>query len=57
MKIYGPGTTTVKKEQLISNEEVDDILKIVQDFEDSNIILKAVTNTIKIEQKNTKEDF
>ena len=33
------------------------IFSIVQDFEDSNIILKAVTNTMKMEQKNTKEDF
>ena len=38
-KIYGSGTTTL----VISNEEMDDIMKIVQALEDSNILLKEVT--------------
>ena len=38
-KIHGSGTTTV----IISNEEMNDILKIVQSLEDSNILLKGVT--------------
>ena len=42
-KIHGSGTTTL----IISNEEMNDILKIVQALEDSNILLKGVTNTIK----------
>ena len=32
-KIYGSGTTTL----IISNEEMNDIIKIVQALEDSNI--------------------
>ena len=42
-KIHGSGTTTL----IISNEEMNDILKIVQALEDSNILLRGVTNTIK----------
>ena len=32
-------------------------MKIVQALEDSNILLKGVTKTIKNETKNKKEDF
>ena len=46
-KIHGSGTTTL----LISNEEMNDIMKIVQTLEDSNILLKGVTKTIKNETK------
>ena len=46
-KIYGSGTTTL----VISNEEMNDIMKIVQALEDSNILLKEVTKTIKNEIK------
>ena len=46
-KIHGSGTTTL----IISNEEMNDIIKIVQALEDSNILLKEVTNTIKNETK------
>ena len=42
LKIQGSGTTTL----IISNEEMNDIMKIVQDLEDSNILLKGVTKTI-----------
>ena len=52
-KILGSGTTTL----IISNEEMNDIMKIVQALEDSNILLKGVTKTIKNETKNKKEDF
>ena len=52
-KIYGSGTTTL----VISNEEVNDIMKIVQALEDSNILLKVVTKTIKNETKKQKGDF
>ena len=40
-KIHGSGTTTL----IISNEEMNDIMKIVQALEDSNILLKGVTKT------------
>ena len=52
-KIHGSGTTTL----IISNEEMRDIMKIVQALEDSNSLLKGVTNTIKNETKEQKEDF
>ena len=40
-KMHGSGTTTL----IISNEEMNDIMKIVQALEDSNILLKGVTKT------------
>ena len=49
-KIHGSGTTTL----VISNEEMDDIMKIVQALEDSNILLKGVSKTIKNEIKKQK---
>ena len=52
-KIHGSGTTTL----IISNEEMDDIMKIVQALEDSNILLKRVTKTIKNEIKEQKGGF
>ena len=52
-KIHGSGTTTL----IISNEEMNDIMKIVQALEDSNILLKGVTNTIKNETKEQKGRF
>ena len=52
-KIHGSGTTTL----IISNEEINDIMKIVQALEDSNILLKGVTKTIKNENKEQKGRF
>ena len=52
-KILGSGTTTL----IISNEEMNDIMKIVQALEDSNILLKGVTKTIKNETKEQKGGF
>ena len=46
-KIYGSGTTTL----VISIEEMNDIMEIVQALEDSNISLKGVSETIKNETK------
>ena len=40
-----------------SNEEMNDIMKIVQGIEDSNILLKEVTKTIKSKTKKQKEGF
>ena len=48
-KIHGSGTTTL----IISNGEMNDIMKIIQTIEDSNILLKGVTKTIKNETKKT----
>ena len=52
-KIYGSGTTTL----IISNEEMNDIMKIFQALEYSNILLKGVTKTIKNETKYQKGGF
>ena len=42
---------------MISNEEMNDILKIVQALEDSNILLKEITKTIEIETKEQKGGY
>ena len=36
---------------------MNDIIKIIEALEDSTILLKGVTKTIKNEKKNKKEDF
>ena len=48
-----PQTTAL----IISNKEMNDIMKIVQALEDSNILLKRVTKTIKNETKEQKGRF
>ena len=52
-KILGSGNTNL----IISNEEMNDIIKIVQALEDSNILLKGVTETVKNETKEQKGGF
>ena len=52
-KIHGSGTTTL----IISNEEMNVIMKIVQALKDSNILLKGVTKTIKNETKEQEGGF
>ena len=51
-KIFGSGTRTL----VISNEEINDIMKIGQPLEDF-ILLKGVTKTIKNETKEQKGGF
>ena len=53
IKKKSSGTTTL----IISNEEMNDIIKIVQALEGSNILLKGITKTIKNETKKQKERF
>ena len=52
-KIHGSGTTTL----LISNEEMNDKMKIVQALEDSNILLKRLAKTITNKTKEQKQGF
>ena len=52
-KILGSGTTTL----IISNNEMNDILKIVKSLEDSGVLLKGVSETIKNEAKEQKGGF
>ena len=48
-----PSSTTL----IISNKEMNDIMIIVQALEDSNVLLKGVTKTIKNETKEQKGGF
>ena len=52
-KIHGAGTTTL----IISNEKMNVIMKILQALEDSNILLKGVTKSVKNETKEQKGGF
>ena len=52
-KMLGSGTTTL----IISNDEMDDILKIVKSLEDSNVLLKGVSETIQHEAKEQRGRF
>ena len=48
-----PRTVTL----IILNKELNDIMKIVQALEDSNILLKEATKTVKNETKEQKGGF
>ena len=54
-KILGSGhnNTTL----IISNNEMDDILKIAKSLEDSGVLLKGVSETIKLEVKGERGGF
>ena len=52
-KIFGSGFTTL----IISNEEMNDIMKIVKSFEESGSLIKGVNETIKNEVKEQKGGF
>ena len=54
-KILGSGhnNTTL----IISNDKMDDILKIVKSLEDSGVLLKGVSETIQHEAKEQREGF
>ena len=42
---------------IISNEEIIDIMKIVKSLEESGLLIKGISETIKNEAKEQKEDF
>ena len=52
-KMLGSGATTL----IISNDEMDDILKIVKFLENSGVLLKGVSETIQDEAKEQREGF
>ena len=52
-KMLGSGATTL----IISNDEMDDILKIVKSLEDSGVLLKGVSETIQHEAKEQRGGF
>ena len=51
--MLGSGATTL----IISNDEMDDILKIVKSLENSGVLLKGVSGTIQNEAKEQREGF
>ena len=52
-KIYGSGLKT----SIISNDDLQDVLKIVKSLEDSEILLKGVTQTIHIDISKQNKGF
>ena len=53
IKKIGSGTTTL----IISNDEMDNILKIVKSLDDSSLLLKGVSETIQNEANEQKRGF
>ena len=51
--MFGSGMTTLT----ISNEEMNDIMKVVQSFEESGLLIKGVSETIKNEAQERKGGF
>ena len=52
-KMHGSEPTTL----IIPNKEINDIMKIVQALEDSNLLLKEITKAIEHETKKQKGGF
>ena len=53
-KILGSGNHTTL---ITSNDDMEDLLKIVKSFEDSGILLNGITETVKNEIKEQKGGF
>ena len=53
MKIYGSATAA----SVISNEEMEDIRKIVKSFKESGLLVKGISETINNEKKEQKGGF
>ena len=51
MKIYGLVTTTL----VFSNEDLNDIIKIVKSLEESGLLIKGVSKTAENEAKKKQE--
>ena len=51
--MFGSGVTTL----IISNEEMNDITKIVESLKESGLLIKDVSETIKNEAKEQKGGF
>ena len=52
-KILGLGNTTL----IISNKDMDDLIRIVKSLEDSGLLLKGVTVSVQNEVKEQKGGF
>ena len=56
-KILGSGSDHNNTILIISNDEIDDIIKIVKSLEDSGVLLKGVSETIQNEAKEQRGGF
>ena len=57
-KILGSGHNNTSSATLkISNNEMEDIIKILKSLEDSGLLLKGFTETVQNEVKEQNEDF
>ena len=56
-KILGSGHHPSFTTLILSNNEMEDIIKIVKSLEDSGLLLKGVTETVQNELKEQKEGF
>ena len=56
-KVLGSGSDHNNTILIISNDEVDDILKIVKSLEDSGVLLKGVSETIQNEAEEQRGGF
>ena len=52
-KMFGSGYATL----IISNKELEDIMKIINSLDDSGLLIKGVSETIKNEARGQKEEF
>ena len=52
-KIYGSGTTAL----IISNEEIEDMMKIVKSLEESALLMKGISEIVKNEAQKQKDRF
>ena len=52
-KMFGSGVTTLT----VSNEEINDIMKIVKSHEESGLWRSELVKQLKMKQKNKKSDF
>ena len=56
-KVLGSGSDHNNTILIISNDEMDDIIKIVKSLEDSGVLLKGVSETIQNEAKEQRGGF
>ena len=52
-KIFGSGLATL----IISNEEINDIMKRVKSLKESGLLIRGFVKQLKMKQKNRNEDF
>ena len=53
MLVSGHNTTTL----IISNDEIEDVMKIIKSLEDFGLLLKRVSELIQNKEKKQKEEF